>query len=372
MVNATTEAGLKIGSGATSWVTVSGSYTVEHLAAASPTGDLLVFWWSPRAGRWQVVNATAEAGQKVVGPLTSWVTRDGEYTVEHVAGRAPDGDLLVFYWSPRHGRWRVVNATAEAGSKIAGGPASWVTTSGPYTVEHLAAVSARGDLMVFWWSPRAGRWQVVNATRLAGGSGVAGAPTSYVHASRETLAIRGGNGGLLVHWWSASLDWQAFDVAEATGTRIAGDAVSWLRGPSRRTARLAARTLDGHVLVFSVAGAEQQLTDDLRSPAFSLKRMRRVRRKVLTILWDPHKPNITRPAKAVAEAAVLGAVNSVRGYYLENSDGLFTIESAEVLGWYDSKYPPSGTGLAGARRAATAVRKRFAGPPPSSTLRHMT
>jgi M6 family metalloprotease-like protein len=93
------------------------------------------------------------------------------------------------------------------------------------------------------------------------------------------------------------------------------------------------------VLVYRLSGAEQQLTDDLRRPAFSLKRTRHVRRKVLTILWDAHKPDIPRPERAVVEAAVLGAINSVRGYYLENSDRLFTIESAGVLGWYDSKYP---------------------------------
>ena len=79
----------------TSWVTGHES-DVEHVAAASSDGDLLVFYASPRSDGWKVVNASGEAGQKVGGPLTSWVTRDGEYTVEHVAGRAPDGDLLVF------------------------------------------------------------------------------------------------------------------------------------------------------------------------------------------------------------------------------------------------------------------------------------
>jgi hypothetical protein len=200
VVDASAEAGRKIAGPPSSWVTTSGAYTVEHRAAVDSTGDLIVFWWSPRAGRWQSVNASREAGLMVVGPLASWVTRDGEYTVEHVSGRASDGDLLVFLWSPRSGRWRAVNATAEAGSKVAGGAANWVTTSGEYTVEHLAAAGATGDLLVFWWSPRAGRWQVVNASRIAGGTAIAGAPTAFAGQQgtpMETVAVRGDDGGLL-------------------------------------------------------------------------------------------------------------------------------------------------------------------------------
>jgi hypothetical protein len=51
-------------------------FTVEHLAGQSPTGDLLVFFWSPRAD-WQVVNVSAITGQQIAGPVTSWLTQDG-------------------------------------------------------------------------------------------------------------------------------------------------------------------------------------------------------------------------------------------------------------------------------------------------------
>jgi hypothetical protein len=108
-----------------SWVTPDGPFLVEHLAGQSPTGDLLVFYWSPRRD-WQAVNVTAITGQKIAGPVTSWVTPDGPFLVEHLAGQSPSGDLLVFFWSPRHD-WQAVNVTAITGQKVAGPVTSWVT-----------------------------------------------------------------------------------------------------------------------------------------------------------------------------------------------------------------------------------------------------
>jgi hypothetical protein len=91
----------------TAWVT-GADQDVEHVAGATSAGDLVVFYSSPRSRGWQVVNASREAGRTVVGPFASCITRDGEYTVGQVAARGPGGELLVFYWSPRHGRWRVI------------------------------------------------------------------------------------------------------------------------------------------------------------------------------------------------------------------------------------------------------------------------
>src|SRR5687768_11131199 len=89
------------------------------------------------------IDVTAITGQEVVGPVTSWMTQDGPFTVEHLAGRSPRGDLLVFFWSPR-ADWQVVNVSAITGQQIAGPVTSWVTQDGPFTVEHLAGRSPRG------------------------------------------------------------------------------------------------------------------------------------------------------------------------------------------------------------------------------------
>jgi hypothetical protein len=122
----TAATGQKVVGPVAAWVTGD----VQHLAGRSPTGDLLVFWSSPRADRWQVVNASRETGARIDGPVAAWVTKAGKDTVEHLAGRSPSGDLLAFWWSPSARRWHVVNASEEAGTRVDGPVAAWVTQSG--------------------------------------------------------------------------------------------------------------------------------------------------------------------------------------------------------------------------------------------------
>jgi hypothetical protein len=104
----------------TRWQSQDGPHVVEHLAAQSPTGDLLVFWWSPQAD-WQVVNVSAITGQQIASPVTSWVTDN----VEQLAAAGPDKKLYVFSWTPSTD-WRVVNITPEnmesSGTRNLSGP----------------------------------------------------------------------------------------------------------------------------------------------------------------------------------------------------------------------------------------------------------
>jgi hypothetical protein len=44
---------------------------------------------------------------------------------------------------------RVVNVSAKASATVAGPVTSWQTPNGPFNVEHLAGVSAVGDVIVF-------------------------------------------------------------------------------------------------------------------------------------------------------------------------------------------------------------------------------
>jgi hypothetical protein len=70
------------------------------VATIDATGDILVFY--RLSGRdWHVVDASHEAGRTVIGYLTSWQTRDGPFNVEHLASVDDNGQLLIFYWSPK-------------------------------------------------------------------------------------------------------------------------------------------------------------------------------------------------------------------------------------------------------------------------------
>src|SRR5260370_408569 len=174
----------------------------------SPNGDLLVFFWSPRAD-WQVVNVSQKTGQRVASPATSWQTKDGPFNVEHLAAMSPNGDLLVFFWSPR-ADWQVVKVSQKTCRQGAGTSASGQTMKEKFNVEHLAAMNQKGDLLVFFWSPRAD-WQVVNVSQKTG-QRVASSATSWQTPDGpfnvEHLAAMGLNGELLVFFWSPRADWQ--------------------------------------------------------------------------------------------------------------------------------------------------------------------
>ena len=255
VVNVSQITGQQIGGSVTSWQTPDGEFIVEHLAGRSPTGDLLEFFWSPRAD-WQVLNVSANTGQQLtVGPLTSWQVPDGGGIAEHLAGQSPTGDLLVFFRSSTAPgeNWQVVNVSQITGQQIGGSVTSWQTPDGEFIVEHLAVRSPTGDLLVFFWSPRAD-WQVMNVSEIAGGEPVTGTPTVYQVfdglENVEVLGIRGLSGSLLLYSWKPSHDWQINDPLETALISMSSDPTTWLRilgGDERPTFTFTAS--DGNLMV---------------------------------------------------------------------------------------------------------------------------
>ncbi|MES2353425.1 MAG: hypothetical protein V4568_03305 [Pseudomonadota bacterium] len=237
----------------TRWQTQDGEFTVEHLAGINPSGDLLVFFWSLRAN-WQVVNVSAITGQRVLGPVTNWQTQDGPFTIEHLVGVNADGDLMLFFWSPQ-ADWQAANISTITGQKMANisatitgqprpgqqamtgqqvlGPVTnWQSQDGPFTIEHLAGVNADGDLVLFFWSPRAD-WQAFNISAVTG-QRVVGPVTSWQVQDgpfiAENLAGVSSSGDLLVFFWSPKADWQVVNVSRITGKQVVGPVTSWVKG----------------------------------------------------------------------------------------------------------------------------------------------
>lgn len=233
------------------WQTMDGEFLVEHLAGVSPDGDLLVFFWSSAAG-WQVVNVSAISGQRVVGPVINWQAPDGPFIVEHLAGVSADGDLVVFFWSPR-ADWQAVNVSSITGQRVANvsatltgpisGPAKpgqlvvgplfyWQTLKEQSTFEHLAGLSLEGDLLVFFWSP-ATDWQVTNISAITG-QRVVGPVTNWQlpegSLTVEHVAGVSAGGDLLVFWASQPPDWRVVNVSSITGKRVMGPVTSWVKG----------------------------------------------------------------------------------------------------------------------------------------------
>jgi hypothetical protein len=142
------------------WETSDGPFLVDHIAGVSPNDELVVFYWSTQAAsenEWNAVNVSVLTRQKAVSPLTNWQTQEGQFKVEHVAGASPEGDLLVFSWNPATD-WQVLNVSNQIDLKtatrpeIAGPVTSWqsrIPLLGSLgTVDHVAGTSPSGDLLV--------------------------------------------------------------------------------------------------------------------------------------------------------------------------------------------------------------------------------
>lgn len=60
-------------------------------------------------------------------------------------------------------------------------------------------------------------------------------------------------------------------------------------------------------------------------------------RHVLTILWDPQRPNMPAPSLSSLQSMLFGASDSASDYYRRVSGGKFTLENAGILGPYDAE-----------------------------------
>lgn len=74
---------------------------------------------------------------------------------------------------------------------------------------------------------------------------------------------------------------------------------------------------------------------DFSKPFFGCDAARGERR-IVNILWDPHRPDHPAQSKEAIESLFMGRDRSVRGYFLENSGGRCLVETVAFLGWYDA------------------------------------
>ena len=59
-------------------------------------------------------------------------------------------------------------------------------------------------------------------------------------------------------------------------------------------------------------------------------------RRLVVVLWDPHRPDHPRPSRASVEATIFGPKPSLRDWIQENSGGRAKLVNAGVFGWYDA------------------------------------
>ncbi|MHC4471903.1 MAG: hypothetical protein ACYS99_13165 [Planctomycetota bacterium] len=93
----------------------------------------------------------------------------------------------------------------------------------------------------------------------------------------------------------------------------------------------------GHVLVDRITfGAHPRFDVAIKSP-----KLRPVlgKRRVLAILWDPHRPDHPAPKVEEIDRLLFGPERSASSWFRENSGGRLELERAGLLGWFDAKKP---------------------------------
>jgi hypothetical protein len=176
------------------------------------------------------------------------------YLEERLAGVSARGDVLLYSWTPKLD-WRLSDLTTATGARAATPPTSWQTPDGPFHVEHLAFTDPAGHVIVLYSSERAD-WQAVDVTAKTGQT-ITGPLTSWQTPNGpfnvEHLAGINPAGEVIVFVWSPAHDWQAVNVTAKTGQRLAaGSALTSWQTPNGplNVEHLAGVSPAGEVIVF--------------------------------------------------------------------------------------------------------------------------
>ncbi|MBI4517761.1 MAG: hypothetical protein HY699_18300 [Deltaproteobacteria bacterium] len=238
---------------ATSWNSLNGDVLVEHLAAADENGHLLVFYWYAGSD-WKAVDLFEKTGAQVaIERPESWLSVGSTAGfLENLALPSPDGELLVFTWRPG-GDWEATNLSALTGRTIKGPVTAWsVPLAGGVFVEHLAARAANDDLLVFY-RQEGDPWQVRSVTAISGRK-IAGEPEGWAVFNgveiEEKVAAAGPGGEMLLFTYRPSTDWVAQDLSAATHQYVSGPASMWF-DPVAHYEKFAVQAVNGDIVIFS-------------------------------------------------------------------------------------------------------------------------
>jgi hypothetical protein len=210
--------------------------TADGLITKGPDHSLYAFS-KTNLPNWLVLSDTEWGGKDLAGPLTTWYTSDNSLAREfgHLAGPAKDGDLLHILWGVGSDQppFEYEDVSSTTGQKIQGEISAYVTFSGnDLKVEHVAARSLSGDLLVFSDVALLQNWQVVDVSVLTGRT-IVGSPVAWVEyltgdVFRGHVAGVGTDGHLLHFYWTAADNWKVEDVSAKTGVgQLAGPVVQW-------------------------------------------------------------------------------------------------------------------------------------------------
>jgi M6 family metalloprotease-like protein len=316
-----------------------GDFNGQNIAALGNDNHLLVF--SRRnLPRWQVVDVTTETGINLIGDLTAWVLPNGALEEGHIAGTTPNRSLAVFSRFPdKHWQSIIVDTVAGGGpSFVRPGPISW--TISDLNIERVIVCGQNNRLYVYRLDPNTTNWLLEEDLTQTTGIEIANLGILYHVPDGDVtmLSARGIDGSLLQFWHTNYLGWQAYNVSQAMGTLWTPYTAAWTsNGNVENIASVI--TQDHHLILTSGFGTIHRLTDHSMRQ-FQLMKRQVARKKLLVILWDPHRPSDPAPSITAIDNLIFGHTNSVRHYFLENSRGRFNIVRTGVFGWFSASRPP--------------------------------
>lgn len=177
------------------------------LAGLDDDGNVQAAWWAPGLERWTMSNlSTVTGAPRYEGTISAYLT---PWKGINIAGTDENGDLAVVWWVPSFGgEWRLarLNQMFDGPQLTEGTIASWVT---PWGGLNVSGVTADGDVVVYWWSPTSGGWKITTLSDYITGvdppaRGVIG------HTSQQgEISIMGLSdaGDLIRYWWEPGAAW---------------------------------------------------------------------------------------------------------------------------------------------------------------------
>ena len=167
----TTEASTTTSSTITSSTTTSSTTTSTTSTTVAPqTGSLMHFDLTDGGGM-GVGYVSNYTGAKIASPPVGWTEYPpsgvvgGKY---HIAAASPSNDLLLFTRDRIVFDWSVENLSQKTGQKVQGAPTVWMSD----TAVHLAVLSPSGKLLHFWQEQGKG-FAVDNVTSRTGAPALA-------------------------------------------------------------------------------------------------------------------------------------------------------------------------------------------------------
>lgn len=182
------------------------SWNGLNIVGLDGNGDVQALWWAPGQPVWQASNLSAITGaptmQGSVAPyLTSW-------GAINLAGTDESGNVVVTWWVP-NGSWNTSNLTSLfSGPELdAGSVATYVT---PWGGTNVLGRNADGEVVVYWWSPTSGGWKITVLSQFIEGAEVPTGSIVGFSSASGTVNLFGtaDDGDLIRYWWKPNDVWR--------------------------------------------------------------------------------------------------------------------------------------------------------------------